>query len=201
MAGHWRVNSMRGIELLKMMRALDKPFFTIPDLEKMTGLSRKSLSVALNRWVDNGLLERMATGIYCPTMGDLSVEKVASQLYIPNYLSFESALARHGILNLIPHSLTFATSRKTKRYTLRNQDVEFRQISPMLFFGFEMKGGLNIATPEKAFLDQVYFLSKGRASLDLEEINLKHLSSRLLKEYGKRFPGYVRSRVVDILER
>lgn len=201
MAGHWRVNSMRGIELLKMMRALDKPFFTIPDLEKMTGLSRKSLYVALNRWVDNGLLERMTTGIYCPTMGDLSIEKVAAQLYIPNYLSFESALARHGILNLIPHSLTFATTRKPKRYTLRNQDVEFRQISPRLFFGFEMKGGINISTPEKAFLDQVYFLSKGRASLDLEEINLKHLSSGLLKEYGKRFPGYVRSRLIDILER
>ncbi len=147
------------------------------------------------------LLERMATGIYCPTMSDLSIEKVAAQLYIPNYLSFESALARHGILNLIPHSLTFATTRKPRRYTLRNQDVEFRQISPRLFFGFEMKGGINIATPEKAFLDQVYFLSKGRASLDLEEINLKHLSFGLLKEYGERFPGYVRSRMAEILKK
>lgn len=200
MAGHWRVNSMRGIELLKMMRDLNKPFFTIADLEKMTRLSRKSLYVALNRWVNNGLLERIATGIYCPTMGDLSVEKVAAQLYIPNYLSFESALARHGILNLIPHSLTFATTRKTRRYTLRNQDVEFRQISPMFFFGFEMKGGINIAVPEKAFLDQVYFLSKGRASLDLEEMNLKNLSSGLIKDYGKRFPGHVRSRVAEILK-
>jgi predicted transcriptional regulator of viral defense system len=201
MAGHWGVDSMRGIELLKMMKDLNKPFFTIADLEKMTRLSRQSLYVALKRWVDNGILERIAPGMYSPMMSDLTIEKIAAQIYIPNYLSFESALARHGILNLIPHSLTLATTRKTKRYTLRNQDVEFRQISPILFFGFEMTGGINIAVPEKAFLDQVYFSSRGRASLDFDELNLNHLSSGLLKEYGKRFPVYVQTRVTEILKR
>jgi predicted transcriptional regulator of viral defense system len=191
---------MRGIELLKMVKDSNKPFFTIADLEKITRLSRRSLYVALNRWVNNGILERIAPGIYVAMMSDLSIEKVAAQLYIPNYLSFESALARYGILNLIPHSLTLATTRKTKRYTLRKQDVEFRQISSSLFFGFEMKNGINIAVPEKAFLDQVYFLSRGRASLDPDELNLKNLSSRLLKEYGKRFPVYVQTRMAEILE-
>jgi len=192
---------MRGIELLRVMRDLNKPLFTIADLEKMTRLSRQSLYVALKRWVDKEILERVAPGMYSPMMSNLSVERAAAQIYIPNYLSFESALARHGTLNLIPHSLTFATTRKTKRYTLRNQDVEFRQISPLLFFGFEMKGGINIAVPEKAFLDQVYFFSKGRASLDFDELNLKNLSSGLLKEYGKRFPRHVQSRVVGILKK
>lgn len=192
---------MRGIELIKMMKDLNKPFFTIADLEKMTRLSRNSLYVTLKRWVANGVLERIAPGIYTAMTSNLSVEKIAAQLYIPNYLSFESALARQGILNLIPHSLTLATTRKTKRYTLQKQDVEFRQISSILFFGFEMKNGINIAVPEKAFLDQVYFFSRGRASLDLDELNLKNLSSRLLKEYGKRFPIYVQRRVAEILKR
>jgi predicted transcriptional regulator of viral defense system len=192
---------MRGIELLRMMKDLKKPFFTIADFEKITRLSRPSLYVALKRWEENGLLERITPGIYMAMMSDLSIEKVAAQLYLPNYLSFESALARHGILNLIPHSLTLATTRKTKRYTLKKQDVEFRQISPILFFGFEMKSGINIAVPEKAFLDQVYFFSRGRASLDFDELNLKNLSSRLLMEYGKRFPGYVQRRVAEILKR
>ncbi|MBI4767750.1 MAG: type IV toxin-antitoxin system AbiEi family antitoxin domain-containing protein [Deltaproteobacteria bacterium] len=192
---------MRGIELLKIMKDLNKPFFTIADLEKITRLSRNSLYVTLKRWVANGVLERIAPGIYTAMMSNLSVEKIAAQLYIPNYISFESALARQGILNLIPHSLTLATTRKTKRYTLKMQDVEFRQISPVLFFGFEMKSGINIAVPEKAFLDQVYFFSRGRASLDLDELNLKSLSSRILKEYGKRFPVYVQRRVAEILKR
>jgi len=65
--------------------------------------------------------------------GSLSLENLAAQLYIPNYLSFESAMARHGILNLIPYTLSFATTRKTRKYTLQNQEVEFRQISRQLF--------------------------------------------------------------------
>ena len=89
---------MKGIELLKIMGDLNKPFFTIADLEKMTRLSRPSLYVALKRWADKGILERVAPGMYSPMMSDLSIEKIAAQIYIPNYLSFESALARQGIL-------------------------------------------------------------------------------------------------------
>ncbi|MDO9209196.1 MAG: hypothetical protein Q7V48_00360 [Deltaproteobacteria bacterium] len=157
---------MKGIELLKILRNLNKSFYSIGDLEKITGLSRNSLYIALKRWVESGVIERVAQGIYIPMGGSLSLENLAAQLYIPNYLSFESAMARHGILNLIPYTLSFATTRKTRKYTLQNQEVEFRQISPQLFFGYEMKSGLNIAYPEKAFLDEVYFMCRGKVSAE-----------------------------------
>ena len=191
---------MRGIELLKVARGLNKPFFTISDLEKITGLARRSLYVTLKRWVDDALIERVGQGIYVPAMIDVSLENVAAQLYIPNYLSFESALARYGILNLVPYTLTFATPRKTRNFTLRKQGVEFRQISARLFFGYEIKNGINIATPEKAFLDQLYFYSRGKASLDPDELNLKGLSPQIVKKYAERFPAYVQRRVIEILE-
>src|SRR4029450_6358520 len=42
-------------------------------------------------------------------------EQIAStSLDYPSYLSFESALARHGILSQIPHTFTFATTRPSK---------------------------------------------------------------------------------------
>ena len=190
---------MRGIELLKAARDLNRAFFTIADLEKITGLARRSLYVTLKRWADKGIIERVTQGIYVPAMMDVSLENVAAQLYIPNYLSFESALARYGILNLVPYTLTFATPRKTRRFSLRNQGVEFRQIAPGLFFGYEMKTGINIATPEKAFLDQVYFHCRGKASLDFDELNLKGLSPQIAKEYAERFPVYVQKRLGEIL--
>ena len=190
---------MRGIEVLKVARELNKSFFTIADLEKITGLPRRSLYVTLKRWGDKGLIERVGQGIYLPPMTDVSLENVAAQLYIPNYLSFESALARYGILNLVPYTLTYATPRKTRRFSLRNQGVEFRQISPKLFFGYEIKNGINIATPEKAFLDQVYFHCRGKGSLDFDELNLKGLSPQIAKEYAERFPVYVQKRLGEIL--
>jgi predicted transcriptional regulator of viral defense system len=124
-----------------------------------------------------------------------ALEKIAAQLYLPNYLSFESVLSRHGVLNMIPYALTFATSRKTRKFALRKQGVEFRQISPDLFFGYQMKNGIHIAVPEKALLDQVYFACRGNVSLDWDEMNLKNLSAGMIKEYSRRFPEYVQKKV------
>src|SRR3989337_3167990 len=107
---------MKGIELIRKLQKINKPFYTIPDLEKITGLPRKSLYVELQRWAVAGFIERVAQGIYVPMGGMISVENIAAQLYHPNYLSFESALSRYGILNLIPYTVTFATTRKTKKY-------------------------------------------------------------------------------------
>src|SRR4030043_916794 len=126
---------MKGIELLKVLQKINKPFYTIADLEKIAGLQRNSLYVALKRWVAGGIIERVAQGIYLPMGSVISIETLAAHLYLPNYLSFESVLAGHGILNLIPYTITFATSRKTKRDLLRNQEAEFRQIARHIVIG------------------------------------------------------------------
>jgi len=190
---------MKGIDLVRKLQKINKPFYTVTDLEKITGVPRNSLYVALERWAAAGILERVAQGIYIPVGGMISIENVAAQLYIPSYLSFESALSKYGILNLIPYTMTFATTRKTRKYTIQGKEIEFRKISPKLFFGFEMKNGIYIASPEKAFLDQIYFVARGKAALDLDELDLGKLSIKALRNYGKRFPGYVRSRIESII--
>ncbi len=192
---------MKGIELLKIFQKINKTFYTIADLEKITGLPRRSLYVALRRWAAGGIMERVAQGIYLPMASVISIENVAAQLYIPNYLSFESALAKHGVLNLIPYTVTFATTRKTKKYLLRKQEVEFRQIAPELFFGFEIGNGIHIASPEKALLDEVYFMARGKATLDLDELDIKKLSMKTLEAYSKQFPLYVQNRIKNMINR
>jgi predicted transcriptional regulator of viral defense system len=191
---------MKGIELLKILQKINKPFYTIPDLEKITNLPRNSLYVALKRWETGEIIERVSQGIYIPMGANVSLENVAAQLYIPNYLSFESALAKYGVLNLIPYTLTFATTRKTKKYTLRKQKIEFRQISSELFFGYEMRNGIYIASPEKAFMDQIYFATRGKTTLDLDELDIKKLSIKTLKDLSNKFPTYVRSYLNDIIK-
>lgn len=183
---------MKSVELLKKFKEMNKTFFTIEDLEKITGLSRKSLFVALNRWVKMGILERIGRGIYIPLGEDISVEKIASSLYLPNYLSFESALARYGILNVIPYSLTFVTTRKTKSYIIYGREVIFRKLKRNLFFGYQEKGGIYIALPEKALLDQIYMFTKGIASFDISEMDLSKISKKRLKGLIPPYPSNVR---------
>ncbi len=190
---------MKALELLQMLRRIDKPYYSISDLEKVTNLRRNSLYVAIKRWVAAGILQKVAQGIYLPMGKTVPLENIAAQLYFPSYLSFESALAQYGILNLVPYSITFATTRKTRKYTLNEREIEFRQIAPRLFCGFEMRNGVFVALAEKAFLDEIYFVVRGRVSLDLDEIDLKKMSSKVLRDYSKRFPSNVQDYLKRIL--
>ena len=190
---------MRTTELIKSLDRLNKPFYSIADLEKITSLSRKSLYVTLKRLVDRGILEKVGPGIYRPFTSKTSMEKIAASLYVPNYLSFESLLSRYGVLNLVPYTITFATTRKTKRITLLGRAIEYRQIKKDLFWGYEIKGGIYTAKPEKAFLDLVYLASKGVASVDLDELDTKKLSSKKVKEFSKKFPKYTQKYLRNLI--
>lgn len=168
---------------------MKKDYYSISDLEKIFAQKRSVLYVTLNRLAAKKWISRIRKGIYRITMlSGASDERIAGQLYWPNYLSFESALSRYGIIDKIPYTLSFATTRKSKTMRLGGGTVEFRQIKKELFFGFSPKDGFDIACPEKALLDQLYFVSRGRAALDYEEINLKGLNKRKFLEYAKAYP-------------
>jgi len=125
-------------------------------------------------------LSGLGKAFLSPLGKDIDVEKVASHIYMPCYLSFEYALAKYGILNLVPYTLTLATPRKTRRYTIAGRDVEFRKVKQSLFWGFKDIEGIYFAEKEKAFLDQIYFYKKGITSFDIDEMNLKILSKNCI---------------------
>ncbi|MCJ7745274.1 MAG: type IV toxin-antitoxin system AbiEi family antitoxin domain-containing protein [Actinobacteria bacterium] len=191
---------MREIDLVRELQSTGKAFFALPDLEKVTGLERRSLYVSLNRWLKKGVLERAAKGIYVIPGGGARVEVIAGQLYFPCYLSFESALSRAGVLNLVPYALTFATTKKTRKATLLGREVLCRQIKGEFFFGFEIEDGLYVARAEKALLDLIYMNTLGKASLPLAEMDFRSLSKPTLKKYARRFPSRVMKKLSGVLE-
>ncbi|GFP19283.1 hypothetical protein HKBW3S03_00788 [Candidatus Hakubella thermalkaliphila] len=192
---------MSNIELLQTLRGFNKPYFTVADLEKILGMGRNSLYVTLNRLVEGGVLVRLRRGAYQPEFQSLGLEKVANELYYPSYLSFESALSRYGILSQIPYSLTFATTRRSKKLTLTGREVEYRQLKEDYFFGYTLENGLYIAEPEKAVLDQLYMLTKGRATSDISEWSLVGLKKSKFLQYSKSFPKTVQDRAKKLTPR
>ncbi|MBN2200077.1 MAG: type IV toxin-antitoxin system AbiEi family antitoxin domain-containing protein [Candidatus Aminicenantes bacterium] len=180
------------IRLVEKLGRFDKPYWSVADLQKILGYkSRRTLLVTLHRLAAQGVLKRIRRGIYRVSMRSADTAVLANLLYRPSYLSFESVLARYGILSQIPYTVTLATTRRSKKTTLEGTAVEYRQLRPDLFFGYRIEKGLEIAEPEKALLDALYLVKRGRLSLPLEELNLSVLSSGKLKSYKARFPGYV----------
>lgn len=93
--------------------------------------------------------------------------------------------------------MTFATTRRSKRMTIGGREAEFRQIKNDLFFGYRLEGGLYVAEPEKALLDELYMMKRGRAAIPLEELRLDELSAKKLGKFATRFPESVRGLIIS----
>ncbi len=179
------------VEFIKRLKGFNKPYFTVADLEKVLDLKRNSLYVTLNRLVKSGVLIRLAKNIYSLFTETVDTEKIAGELYFPSYLSFEQALSQYGILSQIPYSQTFATTRPTKKMIISGVEVEYSHLKKELFFGYILKNGKNIAEKEKALLDQIYMVSMGKRSINIEELDLRDLDIGKLTEYAKKFPNFI----------
>jgi predicted transcriptional regulator of viral defense system len=182
-------------DVLALLRRLGRPVYSISDLQKVTGLPRASLYVFLTRWVKAGLLARVGVGLYRLSDVPIDLARLGSQQVFPSYLSFESALARFGILSQVPRNLTFATTRRPRRLRLAAGEIEYRRLKPDLFFGYELRDGAAVALPEKALLDELYLVSRGRARLDRAELHLRPLNRTRLQDFARRFSKSVQELV------
>jgi predicted transcriptional regulator of viral defense system len=187
------------LEVLEALRRLGKSYYTVADLGKATGLAKGSLYVFLARWTKAGLLRRLGTGLYGLPDVAPDLERLGNECCFPSYLSFESALARYGILSQVPYVLTFATPRRSRRLKLTGTEIEYRQLRPELFFGYEPQNGVYVALPEKALCDQLYMKGLGRAELDASGLNLKPVRRRVLAEFVRRFPATTRRLAAELV--
>lgn len=178
--------------LLRILERLNKTYYTIADLMKITGLKQDSLYVTLSRLIKNKSLIRLTSGIYTTADNFSKADVIANTLYQPSYLSFESALSRYGILSQIPYALTFATTKKSFRKKFGDVAIEYRKLKPELFFGFDKIDSLFIATPEKALLDTLYLASFGKISIKFEQLDLKEINIREIRKISKKFPERTR---------
>lgn len=174
--------------LVKKIKSIGKSYYSISDLENISGLNRKSLLVKLNRMQKRDEIERLFRGYYILEDQGLNLAKIITQIFDDCYISFESALGNLGILNQKAYTITLATIKKPKRLEIAGREVEFRRLKKEFFFGYRRMGDVYIAEPEKALLDQLYLVSKGKATLDWDELNLKNLKKTVFLQYARKFP-------------
>lgn len=175
-------------EFLEKLKKIEKDFFTLKDLEKVWWGKKETLKVILSRLVKKGRLKRVERNLYLLPEKIVEIEKIANQIYFPSYLSFETALAKYGILSQIPYILTFATLKKTKKLKIENFEIEYRKIKESLFFAFNLQKGIYIAKPEKALLDTFYLASLGKLKINFKTLDYKKIQKKKLLNLLKKFP-------------
>ncbi|MBL7075471.1 helix-turn-helix domain-containing protein [candidate division KSB1 bacterium] len=174
-----------------------RPVFSLPELVRITGLPPASARRAVSRLVKRRFLIKLSKGLYGNAFAHLSLEQVAGMLYPPAYISVESALFTHGVIDQTPHIVTCITLNKTKTFRTALGEILYYHIKSGLFFGFHPQDGLVLAGPEKAAADYVYIKRQNGLFPDLDEWNWGNLDLLNLREILKSYPKSVEKHIME----
>ncbi len=132
--------------------------FRINDIALINGeVKNSALAKKLFYYIRTGKLLNPRKGFYAKA--GYNPEELACLLYTPTYISLEYVLQRAGVIFQYDSAITNVSylSRETET---DNQIIRYRQIKGEILTnttGIIMnKNNVNIATPERAFLDMLY---------------------------------------------
>lgn len=161
------------------------------------------LKVQLSMWKKKGLISALRKGLYVLGHEERKFEPspfyLANQIFIPSYVSLESALAYYDLIPEFVAATTSITVRKTCKFKNEFGLFTYQHVFPEGYTGFEIiHESHNIkvlmALPEKAVVDFLYLnLSKFSISDDLTFTqsyrfqNCEKLNKRKIRNYAKLF--------------
>lgn len=166
---------MNQVEALKKIQQLGVESFETRDISALLRVSPANASVLLSRLAKGGFVRHLARGRW--SIGEASnleriVEMVASPS--PAYVSLQSALFRHGLIEQVPEVIYAVTLGRTRRVRTPAGTVSLHRLPARLFGGFEIaEDGTKLATPEKALFDLIYLSpTRTRLFVKLPEIEI-----------------------------
>lgn len=135
-----------------------KTIFSVKDVALLWGEeAENAVRVRLNNYVKTAKLIRVYRGIYAKDKNYNRFE-LATRIYTPSYISFETVLTRTGI-NFQFYGNIFVASYVTRDIQAGDQKISFIRMKDYVLSntaGIEHTNGIATATKERAFLDRIY---------------------------------------------
>lgn len=135
-----------------------KTVFTLKDVALLWGeSSTPAVRVRLSYYVSHGKLYRLRRGLYAKDKKYNKLE-LASRIYAPSYVSFETILSQEGITFQFYNHVSVA-SYLTRDIAVDGQVYSFNRIKASILtnpMGVTNKDESSFATKERAFLDTLY---------------------------------------------
>lgn len=145
-------------EFIEVLLRSPKTVFSTKDAALLWGEEKEStITSRLNKYVRAGKLVRVRRGLYAKDKNYDRFE-LATRIYTPSYISFETVLTRAGI-NFQYYGNIFVASYVTREIKIDDQKVSFVRIKDYVLSdttGIKHDRGYAIATNERAFLDRIY---------------------------------------------
>jgi predicted transcriptional regulator of viral defense system len=147
---------MKQTNLLSILRS-SATVFSFKEILLASQDEPQRLRRRLSYYIQKGQLYPIRRGIYAKDNKYDRLE-MATKIFIPCYISFETVLAKAGVIFQY-YSTIFVATYQTKEIVCDEQPISFRKIKDVLLTekaGVENKGTYWMASPERAFLDVLY---------------------------------------------
>lgn len=135
-----------------------KTIFSLKDVTLLWGEpATGSVRVRLNHYARRGKLYRLRRGFYAKDKHYNKLE-FATRLFTPAYVSFETILAREGLVFQF-YSQVSVASYLSRDIEVDGQTYSFKKIKTSILtnsLGVEVRDETSLATKERAFLDTLY---------------------------------------------
>jgi predicted transcriptional regulator of viral defense system len=181
---------MNQIEALQRLRTLATPVVESRDIAALLQVSASNATTILRRLARKGMIVHLSRGRWLVNekIDRLALPELISAPY-PAYISMQSALFQHGLIEQIPAVVYAVTPARPRRLQTPMGTISFHRLPPELFKGFELspRSDAKIATPEKALFD-LFYLAPGRSRVFSNQPELtipRRFQWQRLKEYTK----------------
>lgn len=112
-------------------------------------------------YAKQGSLIRLTRGVFAKSK-DYNVKELATSIYTPSYISFETVLREAGVIFQHQDSI-FVAGPYPMTKKIDHKTITFRKLKDSLLYnptGIKHEQGYSIATVERAFLDTIYLSPK-----------------------------------------
>jgi predicted transcriptional regulator of viral defense system len=177
---------MRPTDAFGDLVRLGRPIVETREAAVRLGVSTARASQLFRSLEEAGLVRRLHRGLWA-LRKDIDPFVVPPYLTtpFPAYISFWSALARHGMIQQVPRQLFVASLDRTRRVTTAVGAFSIHHLAPEVFGGYEGSEERGyLAAPEKALFDTVYLRAPRGGRILLPELELpEHFHEKKLEEW------------------
>lgn len=120
-----------------------------------------NLRSKIKYYAKEGSLIRLTRGVFAKNE-DYDVKELATSIYTPSYISFETVLREAGII-FQHHDGIFVAGPYPTAKKIGGHTIIFRKLKDSVLYnalGIKNEKNYSIATPERAFLDTIYLSPK-----------------------------------------
>ena len=193
---------MKLIDLQNALKEKGLKIFSTREFRLLLDVSESAAFRLLWRYEQKGILVKLKRGLYALKSDLPSTYLIANKLYVPSYISFDTALSYYGVIPETIYSVTSATTKITREFEVAGIAYNYHRIKKKAYTGYKPIKFLGtivlMAEPEKALADYLYFVDLKKRGLHYERINLRKIKQNKLIKYIKLFG---RPKMLELMEK